>query len=114
MNAGLTQQEFADLLGVSRTQAQRWEYGYVRLRVDTMMRIAKVLNVEWTDLMEDQNVITLARTKLGMTQDAFAEALGVQTTQAQRWEYDYKRLPVDRLHQIAEILNIDVNDLVED
>lgn len=112
MKAGLTQQEFADLLGASRIQAQRWEYGKVRLRISTLKRIAKALNVEWTDLMEEPNVITLAREKAGITQEAFARALGVGTTQAQRWERDYKQLPVDKLQQIAEILGIDVSELV--
>lgn len=112
MRAGLTQQEFADLLGISRTQAQRWEYGTSRLRVSTLKRIAKALNVEWTDLMEEPNVITLARERAGISQEAFGRALGVKKTQAQRWEHDYKNLPVDKLQQIAEVLSIDVNELV--
>ena len=53
MAAGLSQQEFADLLGVSRTQAQRWEYGYNRMKAENLKRIGDVLGVEWSTLLEE-------------------------------------------------------------
>ena len=52
--AGLTQEELADLIGVGRTQIQRWEYGYNHVRVDVLMRIGEALGVNWTDLIEDE------------------------------------------------------------
>ena len=53
MAAGLSQQELADLLGVSRTQEQRWEYGYNRVRAYTLSRIADALGVDVNDLIQD-------------------------------------------------------------
>ena len=52
MAAGMSQQELADLLGVSRTQEQRWEYGYNRVRADTLSRIADALGVDVADLIQ--------------------------------------------------------------
>ena len=54
MAAGLSQQELADLLGVSRTQEQRWEYKYNRVRADTLKLIADALNVDITDLIDEE------------------------------------------------------------
>lgn len=54
MAAGLSQDDLADLLGVSRTQEQRWEYHYNRIRADTLKRIAEVLGVEMESLLEDE------------------------------------------------------------
>lgn len=53
MAAGLSQLEFAELLGVGRTQAQRWEYGYNRPKAETLKRIGEVLGVDWTTLVDE-------------------------------------------------------------
>lgn len=54
MAAGVHQQELADMIGVSRTQIQRWEYGYNRVRADTLSKIADALGVDVGDLIETE------------------------------------------------------------
>lgn len=116
MKAGLTQEELSELLGVSRTQLQRWEYGYNRIRVHNLKRIAEVLNVDdWTDLMEEKvSKITTARLKAGLTQKELADLLGVWLTQEQRWEHSFNNIEPDVLKRIADALHVDVAELIED
>ena len=52
--AGLTQQELADKIGVKTTQVARWEKSFNHIQPDALKRIAKALNVEWTDLIEEE------------------------------------------------------------
>ena len=53
MAAGFTQQEMADKLGVRISQYQRWEYGIYRVKMADLMRIGKILDVDWLTLAED-------------------------------------------------------------
>ena len=52
--AGMTQQEFADKLGVAVSQAQYWEYGRFKPKTQSLMKIAEVLDVPWQDLLDNE------------------------------------------------------------
>ena len=52
MQAGITQQELADYLGVRIQQVQRWEYAEFRPKTQVLMRIGEKLGVDWTTLIE--------------------------------------------------------------
>ena len=52
--AGMTQQEFADQLGVQVQQEQRWEYGVYTPKTATLMKMGEVLGIDWTTLIADQ------------------------------------------------------------
>ena len=53
--AGLTQQEFADKLGVYLTQAQYWEYGRYKPKYPTLAKMSEILGVAIDDLVEDED-----------------------------------------------------------
>ncbi|MBR1417492.1 MAG: helix-turn-helix domain-containing protein [Synergistaceae bacterium] len=49
--AGLTQEECADLIGVSIMTIRRWEWGERTPRVEELKRLAKALNVDVNELL---------------------------------------------------------------
>lgn len=52
MAAGFTQQEMADQLGIGLASYQRWEYAQFKPKTKTLMAIGKILDVDWTTLIE--------------------------------------------------------------
>lgn len=115
LNAGLTQQELADKVGVSRTQVVRWERGPYNVRLDRLKRIAEVLNVEWTSLIDNEvSRIAIARANAGLTQQELADKIGVKTTQVARWEKSFNHIQPDALKRIAKALNVEWTDLIEE
>lgn len=50
---GLTQKELADKIGTSTTTIMRAENDKVDMRISTLRRIAKALDVSITELLED-------------------------------------------------------------
>ena len=51
VNAGLTQKQFADALGVSKLTVSEWETGKRRIKPIYLPAIARVLNVSVDDLI---------------------------------------------------------------
>ena len=51
--AGLTQEELAEMLGLSYMTVRRWEAGKVTPRIDDIKALAKALNVSENDLLND-------------------------------------------------------------
>lgn len=52
MNAGLTQQEMAEKLGVGTTTYQRWESKRFKPKTAALIAIGDILKVDWTTLIE--------------------------------------------------------------
>ena len=50
---GITQEELADILGISYMTVRRWEAGKVTPRIDEIKALAKALNVTEQDLLND-------------------------------------------------------------
>jgi transcriptional regulator with XRE-family HTH domain len=53
------------------------------------------------------------RVMLGITQQQMAELLGVSYQQAHKYEKGINRISAGRLHQIADVLGVDVNYFFE-
>ena len=51
--SGLTQEELAERIGKNSNLLARWERGEVEMKVDTIMSIAKALNLSISQLLED-------------------------------------------------------------
>lgn len=53
MYKGLTQEELGKILGVSTISIGQWERGVRKLKIDTIAKIAKALDVDIIDLIND-------------------------------------------------------------
>ena len=47
----LSQESLAELMGIQRAQVWRWESGNGNPRLDTLIKLSKILNVQVTDLV---------------------------------------------------------------
>ena len=47
---GITQAQLAERLGIKQPMIARWETGKRKPKIETLMRIAKALGVQWTEL----------------------------------------------------------------
>ena len=54
---GLSQEEFGELLNVTRQTVSKWELGQSKPDTDKLMEISKVLNVDFNKLIDDEVVI---------------------------------------------------------
>lgn len=52
--AGMTQQELADALECHRTTVTNIELGYIKPSVGMARRIAKVLDLDWTEFFNEE------------------------------------------------------------
>ena len=48
---GLTQKQLADLIGVAQQHVSRWENGKHRPSIDTVQKLAEILNCNISDLI---------------------------------------------------------------
>lgn len=48
----LSQESLADLMGIQRAQVWRWESGKGNPRLDTLIKLSKILNVNVSELVE--------------------------------------------------------------
>lgn len=71
-NAGLTQEELADRMGVQRNTVWRWENNRATMKADMLQHLAAVLNVDSEQLMmKSNNVDTPEKDKLSPTNLAY-------------------------------------------
>jgi transcriptional regulator with XRE-family HTH domain len=124
--AGLTMTQVANRVGVTPACVSRWENGLRRpspthlpaltraLRV-TPERLAALLESSPTGRWDGVVLPSLGelRRDLGWTQRAFAAAVGIGSTTANRWEHGRVRVPESQVHRIAEVLGVEPADLIE-
>ena len=55
--AGLTQEELAEKMGVQRNTVWRWENKKANLRAENIQRLSAVLNIEASDLMNNKGKV---------------------------------------------------------
>lgn len=52
MEAGLTQKEIVERMGVGLTTYQRWEHGTFKPKTKTLMALGEIMGIDWTTLIE--------------------------------------------------------------
>lgn len=52
LEAHMTQQELANAAGVGLSQVQFWETGRYKPKTDSLIKLGKALNVDWTSLID--------------------------------------------------------------
>lgn len=60
---GLTQEELAEILFVSRTAVSKWESGRGYPSIDSLKDIAKYFSVSIDDLLSGENILSIAETE---------------------------------------------------
>jgi len=123
-----SQRQLAELLGVAQTVVSGWETGARRIKVDTLRRIADVLNEPITDFIQyipvacasqqpfEETTRTHERTvgenikffrkQTGLTQRQLGEKVGVAEGTIQQYELG-KRMPsIKRMEKISSVLGM--------
>ena len=52
INAGLTQQQLAEKIGVSQKMISAWEAGYRNPKLETVRKLADALGIDWLALID--------------------------------------------------------------
>lgn len=107
---GLTQQELADDLGISKSSVNMYERREREPGLDLLETITNVFGVSVDYLVGKStvgNYIRELRTQKGLTQEQLGEMVGVQKAAVQKWEngstQNLKRATVNRLSEIFNV-----------
>ncbi len=127
----LSQREIADILGVKEKAYQHYEYGNVKPKVETLVKMAEIFEVS-TDFLfglsdkaemkqtlfakdikkSISTILRFERKKLGFTQKQMAEQLGMGYTTYQQYE-NRKRMPINEsLLHMAQYFHLDLDTLL--
>ncbi len=121
----LSQQEFANMIGISKSSINMYERGEREPGIETLEAIADFFNVDMDYLLgksqhknkqawlADEASITSVgelmrerRKQLGISAETVAEAIGVSPATVYRYEKgDIEKVPGDLLNPIAKVLN---------
>ena len=72
---GLTQEELAEALFVSRTAISKWESGRGYPNIDSLKAIAKYFSISVDDLLSGEELLTLAEVETKQTGNSFLDLL---------------------------------------
>ena len=123
-NLNLTQQELADLAGISLRALSNYEGGTRVPPLEIMIRLAKALNVDIKDLDAKSPLvdyyddilgkkIKLYRKYKSLTQKQLADKIGVSEITIRRYESNQKEPKHNTLIKIAEALDISIKELID-
>lgn len=110
--AGLTQQQLADLLGIRDQAVYRWEHGRVTPTPATVGSIAAALGLAPADLL-DHSPATLAelRERAGLTQGELAARVGLSQIAVSRLERGQADLDDQLAASLAAVLAVPVEQV---
>ena len=122
--SNLTQQELADLAGISLRALSNYEGGTRVPPLEIMIRLAKALNVDIKDLDAKSPLvdyyddilgkkIKLYRKYKSLTQKQLADKIGVSELTIRRYESNQKEPKHNTLIKIAEALDISIKELID-
>ena len=118
--AGLTQEELADVLGISYMTVRRWEAGKASPRVEDIPSIAQALGVPEADLLDTNASIPFGanlkalRRKAGLTQSQLADKIGVSLLTLFRWEKDERQPRMSEIKALAKALGVSEAELLHE
>ena len=110
---GLTQDELAKMLGVSRPAVCQFEKETAHPRFETLQKIADALDVPVYEFSfnEGERIKAIRETK-GLSQDMLADKLGLTSSQINEIEERNSRPSNNVLIQLASALEVPYSDLV--
>ena len=124
---GMSCKELARAVGVHHTTIYLWEKGKAMPSFRVLPRLAEALHVNGTELLYPSDSVEVPMTKLDgrvvqeikrlrllneITQEEFAEKVGVTWTTVARWETGEVAPAIKYLPKFAEILGVSEEDLL--
>lgn len=107
-----SQKQLAELAGVKIWSISAYEVGRVSPSIVTAYRLSKVLNCpELCPNMTTGEKIKVMRSEKGLSQEEFAEAVGVNRIAVSSWERGKNSPPAKTQRKIAEVLECSITDL---
>ena len=110
----LFQKDVAKYLGIDRTTYNYYEMGVRECPLDILKKLAEILEVEVTDLMDEYNLflfngqgrqVRKIRKSMGLTQREFAGRMGVSTATIKQWESERVRVMRSVFEKMMQISN---------
>lgn len=121
-NKGLTQEQLASLLGVSKQSVSNWETGLKFPRFKFISELANIFNVSVTELVSNDsttsdsdlsifigNKIKVLRETNGLTQDDLATNLGLTRQSISRYETGERKVSLDILYDLAKTFSVSMD-----
>ena len=115
-NARLTRGELARLAGVSLSTVQSWETGRAMPQVDSLAKVAAVLDVPISRLVlvePDKRHLGDLRVLAGLTQPQLAARISLSTTSLSSVELGQAGLTDEVANRIAKALDLPVQTVVD-
>lgn len=122
---GLTQNDVAEILGVSTAAISQYENGNWSMRLSTLNKLADALRVPVAEILgtdsAEQSEISLAigqrikteRKKAGMTQKELAEKAGLAVGTIQQYERGLRRPNYDALNKLKVAFGMPASTIAE-
>lgn len=114
---GMTQEQLAEAIGTAVSSLSYWELGKRPVPLDTLLKIADVLQVDLNDLVKPSAAlkakynIAAMREVRGMTQAQLADAVGMSKTQISNYETGKQNPSRDALDKLLLALGCTVEEL---
>ena len=123
---GMSGKELARAVNVHYTTICRWENGDFMPKIGVLPRLAEALNIDEKQLLHSRDdsepIVKLSenvvqeikrlRISRGITQNEFAEKVGVNLSAVARWETGVNSVASKYLPKFAEILGVSEEDLL--
>lgn len=122
---GMSQQELADVIGVKEQSIYNWESGTYEPCEENIVSLSHVFNMDITCFLIKEHIepkkkrkinhrfIRDLRLKYKYSQEEFGSLLDINKTTISKWESGKKGISKKNLQKIAELFNINVEELYE-
>ena len=111
--SGITQEQLAELIGVSRQTISYLEKGEYNPSLKIAHDIARHFEKSIDDIFTYEPVITIKRKQFNLTQEQLASLLAFDLDDLKKLEDDEYAGGIELIEKIAKQLNCEVEDLIE-
>ena len=110
---GITQEQLAEIIGVSRQTISYLEKGEYNPSLKIAHDIAKYFEKSIDDIFSYEPIITIKRKQFNLTQDQLATLLGINVDDLKKLEIDEYQGGMELIEKVARQLDCKVEDLIE-
>ena len=125
VRCGLSQEELAEKVGVTRVSIGNYERGDRNISLTVAKKIAEALNLDVMELCGGEEKRTektrtirenlrIERERLGLNKAEAARMLGVPYSTYDGYEKGYRTPDIDVLHKISDVFGISIHKLIDE